>query len=119
MRYLRYAFLAVLAVGLISLALANREVVSLRLVTDEMAGFTGLNWTITLPLFLIVLGSILTGILIGFIWEWLREHKQRSVAAANRREKERLEREVSKMRDAPAGPKDDILALLEMPIGKR
>ncbi len=51
MRYLRYAFLAVLAILLITVALANREPVTLRLMTDDLAAMAGFSGQITLPLF--------------------------------------------------------------------
>jgi putative membrane protein len=113
MRYLKYAFLAIVAVCLITVALANRAPVTLRLLTDDVAAQLGLQSSVTLPLFIVIFGGILAGILVGFVWEWFREHKQRAEAAVQRREKARLEKEVSRLK-TPADPeKDDILALLE------
>lgn len=113
MRYVRYAFLALLAICLIVVALANREPVTLRLMTDELAGLMGISTTVTLPLFIVIFGGVIAGILIGFVWEWFREHRQRSQANLHRREKERLEKEVGRLREKDAGPADDVLALLE------
>jgi len=113
MRYLRYAFLAALAVCLITVALANREPVTLRLMTDGLAAYVGYSNTITLPLFLVIFGGIIVGILIGFVWEWFREHKHRANAAAQRREKEHLQKEVGRLRKTDPEPADDVLALLE------
>ncbi len=119
MRYLRYAFLAVLAILLITVALANREPVTLRLMTDSLAKALGMTGSVTLPLFLVVFGGIIAGLLIGFVWEWFREHKHRAAASLHRREKDRLEREVSRLRHSSAEPDDEILALLESPGTKR
>lgn len=113
MRYLRYAFLAVLAVVLVTIAMANRAPVTLRLMTDEMAGMMGFRSALTLPLFLVIFGGIVAGILIGFVWEWFREHKHRAEAASQRRERQRLEREVDRLQEKSGKPKDDVLALLE------
>lgn len=113
MRYLRYAFLAALALILIAVALANRDPVTLRLLTNDMAALVGVSTTVTLPLFIVVFGSIVAGLLIGFVWEWFREHKHRADAAQQRREKDRLKREVSHLRQTKAEEDDDILALLE------
>ena len=113
MRYLRYAFLAVLAVVLVTVAMANRAPVTLRLMTDEMAGMMGVRSAVTLPLFLVIFGGIVAGILIGFVWEWFREHKHRAEAANQRRERQRLEREVDRLQEKSGEPKDDVLALLE------
>ncbi len=115
MRYLRYAFLALLVVLLVGLALANRTPVTLRALPPEMAGFLGFTWQITLPLFLVIFLGIAAGVLIGFVWEWFREHKHRVQARAERRERERLEREVDRMRTGPTSERDEVLALLEQP----
>ena len=113
MRYIRYAFLAALAVVLIVVALANRGPVTLHLLPEGLSGFLGWSWTITLPLFLVIFGGIVAGILIGFVWEWFREHRQRAEAASHKREKDRLAREVKQLKGADPKQGDDVLALLE------
>ena len=115
LRYLRYTFLALLAVGLVIVAIANRDVVTLRLLPPGMAGFLGFSWQIALPLFLVIFAGILAGILIGFVWEWFREHKHRAEAGRRRREADALKREVARLKTAPnaAEAGDDILALLD------
>lgn len=112
-RYLRYAFLAVLGIVLVSVSLANRGAVPLRLMPDGIADFVGFNLSIELPLFLIVLGGIVAGLVIGFLWEWLREHKHRRSAAEKEREARRLTREVTRLKDAQNKDKDEVLALLD------
>ncbi|MDZ4096465.1 MAG: DUF1049 domain-containing protein, partial [Paracoccaceae bacterium] len=72
-RYLRYLFLAALAVCLLTLALANRDLVVLRALPVDMAAFLGYSWAVTLPLYLVILGGIVAGLMIGFVWEWFRE----------------------------------------------
>lgn len=114
MRYLKYAFLAILALVLTTLALANRAPVEIRLLPDELAGLFGFNLQASLPLFLIILGGLVAGILVGFVWEWFREHKHRTEASAQRREREKLEREVRRMKEKePKSETDEVLALLE------
>jgi len=113
MRYIRYAFLAVLGIILISVSLANLESVTLKLVPDALVGLTGGNWAITLPLFLVVLGGVVAGVIIGFIWEWLREHKHRRVANQKGREVAKLEREVTKLKGDRHKDKDEVLAILD------
>ena len=115
MRYLKFAFLGALGLILLTLALANRGAVTLRLLPEEMGAYLGVNWAVDVPLFLVVFGGIVAGLLIGFVWEWFREHKHRAAAAQARREAARLEREVTKLRETTASPEDEILALLEQP----
>jgi lipopolysaccharide assembly protein A len=114
-RYLRYLFLAGLAIVLLTVALANRAPVPVRLLPDDLATLTGLTWRAELPLFLIIFAGIVAGVLIGFVWEWFREMKHRSTANMKSREVTRLERELSVLRDTTSVPKDDVLALLDQP----
>ena len=114
MRYIRYAILAAIAICLITVAIANRGAVTLSLLPEEVALLTGLpQLSITLPLFIVIFAGILAGLLLGFVWEWLREHKHRAEASAQRREKERLAQEMNKMKSTRPGADDDVLALLE------
>ena len=113
MRYLRYAFLAVLAICLVTVGLANRAPVTLRLMSDQLSGVAGISPTITMPLFLVIFGGIIAGILIGFVWEWFREHKHRAEAASLRRDRQRLQKEVIQLRGKSSEPGDDVLALLD------
>ncbi len=112
MRYIKYLFLGTTAVVLIVVALANRQMVTLRALPDGLAGLFGGPFEIRLPLFLVIFGGIVVGLLIGFVWEWLREHKHRAAAARKSREVGQLSREVRRLRDRP-DQQDDVLALLE------
>ncbi|NJM83286.1 MAG: LapA family protein [Tabrizicola sp.] len=114
-RYLRYIFLSVLGLVLLTVALANRGPVQLRLLPDDITGLVGSSWQIELPLFLVIFASIIAGLMIGFFWEWVREMKHRSVATTKAREVTRLERELAVLRDSASMPEDDVLALLERP----
>lgn len=113
MRYIRYLFLACVAIILLTLAMANRQLVNLTLLPEDMARFAGETPSIELPLFAVILASIVAGILIGFIWEWLRELKYRTAASRERTEKNRLAKEVDRLRGPAQGDPDDVLALLE------
>lgn len=112
-RYLRYLCLAVLAILLVTVALANRTPVTLAALPADLSAFLGVGWVIQLPLFVVIFGGIAAGLLIGFVWEWFREHKYRSTATVKGREAARLEREVAMLRDAKGQPQDDVLAILE------
>lgn len=113
MRYIRYAFLGGLGIILIAVALANRQMVELQAMPRVFSDFLGLNYTITLPLFVVIFLGIAAGLLIGFVWEWLREHKHRAEASRNAREVGQLKREVKKLRGEKHQGKDEVLALLD------
>jgi uncharacterized integral membrane protein len=114
MRTIRYVFLAALAVALITIALANRSVITLNLLPSELAEYLGVGYSISLPLFIVIFGAIVSGLLIGFVWEWMREYKHRAAASKHRREKHQLEREVSKLKvDKAKSEGDEVLALLD------
>ncbi|MBA84596.1 lipopolysaccharide assembly protein LapA domain-containing protein [Thalassobius sp. S69A] len=115
MRYIRYAFLASLGVVLITVALANRGAVTLTLLPEPLAELLAVNWTLKLPLFVVIFGGIVAGLLIGFVWEWLREHKHRATAARKEREVHDLERKLKReqRKAVESGQQDEVLALLE------
>ncbi len=118
MRYLRLALLFLLALGLVLVAMANRDAVTVQLLPADLAVLLGLNFALQLPMFLVIFASIIAGLLIGFIWEWLREHKHRVVARTSSKAVSKLERELAAMRDATSLPKDDVLAILDAPKTK-
>ena len=113
-RYLRLLLLGLLGLGLLTVALANRAPVMLQLLPTDLAALTGLSWAMELPLFVVIFGGIVVGVLIGFVWEWFREHGHRASASQKTREVARLERELAVLKDATSVPaKDEVLALLE------
>ena len=112
-RILRYLFLAALAVILVTVALANREQVTVLAIPANLAEYAGVQWSLTLPLYIVIFAGIIAGILIGFLWEWLREHRYRSEAGTKAAEARRLQRELAAMRDAKGEVQDDVLAILD------
>lgn len=113
MRYIRYLVLAIIVIVLVSVSLANRELVTLKLVPEGLVPLVGTNWQIDLPLFLVVLGGVVVGLVIGFLWEWLREHKHRRQASRADREVRQLKTEVSKLKTDRHEGRDDVLAILD------
>lgn len=113
MRYIRYAFLAALGLVLISVALANRGMVALNLLPDAIAGLFGINYSISLPLFVVIFASIIAGLLIGFVWEWMREYKHRAGKSKAERELHRTKREIRRLKGKQAEDQDEVLALLD------
>jgi membrane protein implicated in regulation of membrane protease activity len=113
MRYIRYLFLAVIGIALIIVALANRGMVMLKLAPDALAAPFGLTGSVTLPLFLVIFVGIVAGLLIGFVWEWMREFKYRQGLNKKGKEVHRLEREVKVLKAKNGEGQDDVLALLD------
>lgn len=113
MRYIRYLFLAIVGLVLLIVALANRGSVTLSVLPEELASFAGWNAEISPPIFAVIFASIVAGLLIGFVWEWMREYKHRAAASHHRRERERLEKEVDRLKTPEPGSGDEVLAILD------
>jgi len=115
MRYIRYLLLIVIAVGLVVVATANREIVTLNMLPDELSTFSGMSYAVDVPLYVVGFAGILVGLLIGFFWEWLREGRHRAIASRQRREAAKMKRELEKLKADKhrIEGRDEVLALLE------
>jgi uncharacterized integral membrane protein len=117
LRVLKTLFWLVVAVVLVTVGLANRELVELRVLPDALAARVGFLPDLELPLFLVILGAVGIGLLIGFIWEWIREIPERAAARTTARELENLRTELRRHRETSAG--GDLVARLELPAVTR
>jgi len=115
MRYIRYACIAVFAIALIAMSLANRQIVTLKVLPNEIAGLFSVNPSVELPLFVVIFIGIAIGVTVGFAWEWMREWKHRAAVTQKDREVGQLKREMRRMKKSTAQEDDDVLALLEEP----
>ena len=113
MRYIRYASIAVFALALILIALANRSTVMVKMLPDEISPLAAINPSYEVPLFVVIFGGILAGLIIGLVWEYIREHKERAAAARQAREMERLRTELRRLKGEKHQGKDEVLTLLE------
>ena len=113
MRPLKLALLAAVAVIMIVFALANRELVVVRIVPAEFSGFFPSLPAFAVPAFALIFAGILIGLMIGFVWEWMREHRHRAEAVQNKREVSKLAMENEDLKKRDSKEKDEILALLE------
>ena len=114
MAYLKYGFTALIALILVTVALANRSIVTVQLLPEALASILGFNFNVTLPLFLILALAVGTGLLLGFIWEWFREHAYRAEAARLRRKNDEMRDELERVRQRlPHSGKDEVLALVD------
>ena len=114
-RTFRYILIVLLGIALLTVAMANRGMVLVRLLPDDLALSIGGARAVEVPLFVVIFAGIVVGLLIGFVWEWFREMKHRSTASVKSREVSRLERELAVLKDAGGLPEDDILSLLDKP----
>ena len=112
MSYLKVIFLAILGIVLVTLCLANTAMVELKVLPRALTSLFGFQERIYMPLFAVILVSIALGILIGFVWEWLREWRIRRTAERRTREVRALEQENRKLR-VEVGEEDDVIALIE------
>lgn len=113
MRYIRYASIAIFGVALILIALANRGLVTVKVLPDEIAGLAALNPSYEVPLFIVIFGGILAGLIIGFVWEWIREAKERMAAARQAQEMQQMRAELRRLKGEKHQGKDEVLALLD------
>ncbi|MBS9477401.1 LapA family protein [Ancylobacter sp. VKM B-3255] len=105
-----------LSVGLVMLAVANRQKVGL--VVDPFGG----NWTVDLPLFLVVFGALILGVVIGGLSVWFNQGRYRRAARRNGREARRATQQAEELRAslatrnaAPTAPRGPGLALASGP----
>lgn len=113
MKYIRYTFWGIVAIALIIVGMANRDIVTLRAIPEVLATPLGVSPDIELPLFMAIFVGVAIGLLIGFFWEWVREHRMRADAHAKSREVDVLKREVDSLKDQKHEGKDEIIALLD------
>ena len=113
MRYIRYASIAIFAVALILIALANRGMVTVKLLPGEVAALAAMNPSYEVPLFVVIFGGIVAGLIVGFIWEWIREAKERMAAARQAREMQQMRAEIRRLKGEKHQGKDEVLAILD------
>ena len=89
-----------ISVALIMLAVANRH--SVGLVIDPFGGEGAL--ALQLPLFLVVFGALILGVLIGGITVWLSQGRYRRGARRARREARRATAQADELRATIVGP---------------
>lgn len=117
MRFIRLLFVALLAIILIAVALANREIVTLSAFPANFGQYLGGTWSVSLPLFFVIFLAFAVGMLSGLVWEYLREAHIRREARVRSAEVARLENEVGSLRHRHAAPRDEVLAILDRPKG--
>ena len=113
MGFLRFLFLGVLAGCLVVLSVSNRQVVTFRLYPEGFAPVVGHPGAFLVPQFVVLFGGLAAGLVVGFVWEYVREHRHRRAAGLRGRALRRLEREVESLRSRTGEDGDEILSLVD------
>lgn len=112
MRIIKLILLAVILAALVLMAVANRAAMTINLLPEELAEFSPIGNSLTLPGFVILGAAILVGLLIGYLVEYLREHKHRREVGRKERKLDAVEAELEALRRKTGEHKDDVIALL-------
>ena len=115
-RYAIYAFYAAVAIVLTVLCVANLAPVTLNTLPEGLSRIPQLGWlsySVSIPLFAVALGGLVLGLVLGEVFEWLREHKYRAEASNRKSEVKHLERQLKKTQAERDKDKDEVLAILD------
>ena len=114
MRFLSYAFFALLTVVIILLSVANRQLVRVNVTPDFTAYGVPPAPGHEVPLFVVALLCGTVGFILGAAREYLRESRLRRESQRRRKELGALKREVDALKGAQKQPtdEDDDLLLL-------
>lgn len=111
MRILKMILLVIIALFIILLVIANRESVTVELMPAEFGFVT--DWSREVPLAVVMIVMATGGFALGWLWEWLRDQRTRTVARERRRKITALEREVDTLRRDTGQEEDEVLAILK------
>jgi uncharacterized integral membrane protein len=112
MSILRIVLLALLAISLLLIALANRGPVEVKLLPEDLAVLLGFQAAATLPLYFVIFAAIALGVGVGYVAEYFREAKHRRAAARERARADKLE---TRLEQRSPREEDEVLALVEQP----
>lgn len=115
MRAIRIAFYVLLAIVLILLAAANRGMITVSLAPDALAPFVGGGWSLTMPAFVALFLAMAFGVIVGLVWEWMRESHLRAESSRRAQELADLHRHAGAPKAPRAAPHDEVLAILDRP----
>ena len=84
----------------------------IRILPSELEGFLGGGMILSIPIFVLFLCGVIFGLLVGFVWEWIREMKHRSASSRKSKELAKVENELSQLKRESGQNEDEILLLL-------
>ena len=111
-RFIKAAFLVILAAALIVIGIANSDTVTLSLLPDGLldAETTAMLRIGGVPLFVVIFAALVFGILIGEALEWSRERKYRREVEKKKKELAAARRQIQDL-TRKAGEDEDLLRL--------
>ena len=113
MRIFRSGLIAIFGLAMVLFALSNQTPVVIHLLPPELDGVRGLVGVREVPLFIVMFGGVLAGLIAGYFLEWIREAKERAIAAKQAQELKSLREEVVRLKSKIYAGEDEILALVE------
>lgn len=114
LRYIKATFFVLLAAALIVIGVANKQPVVLSLLPDGLIdeATTSMLRLPGVPLFAVILGALIFGVLIGEAMEWSRERRFRRERDAAQRELNAARQKIAEL-NRKLGEGDE--ALLRLP----
>ncbi len=110
-RFLKIAILLLCAIVLLGFAFANRDAVTVSF--DPFASIDSAAFSIEAPLFVVVIGATMLGVVAGAFATWLSQGRHRRASRQNRVEAERWRAQTQALKTArsqeithPALPRD-------------
>ena len=84
----------------------------IRILPSELEGFFGDGMIFSIPIFVLFLCGVTFGLFEGFVWEWIREMKHRSVSSRKSKELAKVENELNQLKRDSGQNDDEVLLLL-------
>ena len=84
----------------------------IRILPSELEGFMGGGMILSIPIFVLFLCGVIFGLIVGFVWEWIREMKHRSASSRKSKELAKVENELSQLKRESGQNEDEIMLLL-------
>jgi uncharacterized integral membrane protein len=100
-RFFRLVILAIVAVVILVLAFANRHFVTVSF--DPFASGDNAAFSITAPLFAVVIASAMLGVVAGAFATWLSQGRYRRASRQNRVEADKWRAQAEALKAAQAG----------------
>lgn len=111
MKTIRYAMYAILGIFLLLMALNNQQATQFVVLPDYIPGFPAIVFNV--PLFIVILGALLIGIVIGYVLEYIRETRIRLNASRTQKALKKTTAELDALKNQTGIHDDEVLALLK------